>query len=412
MRFVIEDKTLVRCELEGDERNVEVEVPHFVERDVVVEGSYATVDYVERIGAGAFKEVAGRIARLVLPGHLRAVDEGAFAGLGVVGELVVYAYDDADADEMANDMDNPIACQRLTVLRSPYASGSRESFFDLCLVDDVCITEIEVDASVHVRYSPGHGLEDVGGFGLQNVRTLTYLLHEAYNVINPYLIMATEMRHNLWRLVFENCYTVYCGPSDEGRPSRCEFADGASLEDMLSLEEVVLPEGLERIGERLFSEDRNLRSVYVPLSVREIGPRAFWRCTNLEQLSIPEEALEGTSATAFVECPKLAMLEAVRPGADAGAREHATTNVTVSRWAAVTAVDRLVSAAEMRYPELREAFPAVDRRGDVTWDDLYKRYRYAAYNHVYEVADEGRAKQLAEIHEALFLLCGREGHRP
>ena len=403
MRFVIENKTLVRCELADDERDVEVEVPDFVDRAEVVEGSYVTVDHVERIGAGAFEGASGRIARLVLPYYLRAVDEGAFAGLGTVRELVVHSYDDVCSDEMCNDLDNPIACKHLTVLPNPRGSDARESFFDLCLVDDTCITELEVDASVHVRYSPGHQLAECGGFGLGNVETLTYLLYGYYNVIDPYLVSLTEMRHKLRRLVFENCATVWV--DEESRPSSCEFADGAGLEDLLSLEEVVLPDGLERISERLFSGDDGLRSVRVPLSVREIGPRAFWRCANLEQLSLPEAALEGTSPTAFVECPKLVMLEVVRPGEEPDTQEH-VTYVDVHTWAAVAAVDRLVRAFEAQYPELRKAFPAVDGMDDATWDDVYKRYRrYAAYNHVYdELADKERAKRLEELREVIYLL--------
>ena len=401
MRFVIENKTLVRCELADDERDVEVEVPDFDERTAVHEGSFVTVDHVERIGAGAFEGASGRIARLVLPTYLRGVDRGAFAGLGTVRELVVHSYDDACSNEMCNDLDNPIACKRLTVLPNPGGSDARESFFDLCLVDDSCITELVLSASVQVRYSPRFQFEDFWEHGLENVETLTYLLHGYYNVIDPYLIAATEMRHNLRRLVFENCSTVWV--DEESRPSRCVFADSACLEEMPSLEEVVLPEGLERIGECLFRDDPSLRSVYVPLSVREIGPRAFWRCASLQQLSLPEAALDGASPTAFAECPKLATLEVVLPGEEPGTREH-VTYVDVRTWAAVTAVDRLVGAAKAQYPELREAFPAADCMDDATWDDVYKRYRYAAYNHVYELADKERAKQLTEIHEVIFLL--------
>ena len=420
MRFVIENKTLVRCELADDERDVEVEVPDFVDRAEAVEGSYVTVDHVERIGAGAFEGASGRIARLVLPYYLRAVDRGAFAGLGTVAELVVHSYDDACSNEMCNDLDNPIACKRLTVLPNPRGSDTRESFFDLCLVDDTSITELEVDARVHVRYSPGRQLAECGGLGLGNVETLTYLLYGYYNVIDPYLVSLTEMHHKLRRLVFENCATVWV--DEESRPSRCVFADSACLEEMPSLEEVVLPEGLERIGECLFRDDPSLRSVYVPLSVREIGDRAFWRCTSLQELSLPEVALEGTSPTAFFECPKLAMLKVVRQWDEPETWEH-TASVPVGRWAAVTAVDRLVRAFEVQYPELRETFRRVEyphailADGSVWycdpdayddpgqyWDYLFLAYRDRASNYRFGVADEERAKRLEELREVIFLL--------
>lgn len=427
MRFVIENKTLMRCELAADERDVEVEVPDFVERADAGEGSFATVDYVERIGAGAFEGASGRIARLVLPGHLRAVDEGAFAGLGMVKELVVHSYDDACSNEMCNDLDNPIACQRLTVLPNHGSSNERDSYFDLCLIDDTYITELELDANVRVRYSPGRQLAECGGFGLENVETLTYLLREASNEIDPYLIMVTGMHHNLRRLVFENCCRIEDPTTWVSRPSRCGFVAGSSMDWMSSLEEVVLPEGLVRIGDRLFEDDRKLRTVRVPMSLREIGSHAFRNCSALEGLTIPELALPGVSPSAFTGCTKLPELETVRWSERLGMPEH-VARVPLRKWAAVTNIDRLVSLAEGQYPELRREFrpielpytvfsdgsvvyddPIMHGDPDQYWDYMFHAYLHGTYNawrteDTPQETDAERLRHLREIREVVIAL--------
>ena len=80
MRLVIEDKALVRCELADDEQEVEVLIP----------------DEVDVICNGAFDGVGDRISCLDMPRGLRQVGAEAFAGLGRVGELIAYSYDDED----------------------------------------------------------------------------------------------------------------------------------------------------------------------------------------------------------------------------------------------------------------------------------------------------------------------------
>lgn len=52
--------------------------------------------------------------------------------------------------------------------------------------------------------------------------------------------------------------------------------------------EVVVPDGITRIGETVFDECRNLVNVCLPESVTRIGRGAFYQCSRLEKIVLPE----------------------------------------------------------------------------------------------------------------------------
>ena len=50
--------------------------------------------------------------------------------------------------------------------------------------------------------------------------------------------------------------------------------------------EVVVPEGVTKIGNGAFSGCTNLTRVTLPVSVAEVGYRAFYGCSDLTQMSL------------------------------------------------------------------------------------------------------------------------------
>lgn len=50
--------------------------------------------------------------------------------------------------------------------------------------------------------------------------------------------------------------------------------------------EVIIPAGIEVIGENVFAENKNLVSVKLPYSLKEIGRYAFSNCYNLKSVEI------------------------------------------------------------------------------------------------------------------------------
>lgn len=68
--------------------------------------------------------------------------------------------------------------------------------------------------------------------------------------------------------------------------------------------QVVLPDGLTRVGSNAFAGCKNLTAITIPGSVREIGARAFLECTGLVILSLPR-GLERIEENAFELCTAL-----------------------------------------------------------------------------------------------------------
>lgn len=66
------------------------------------------------------------------------------------------------------------------------------------------------------------------------------------------------------------------------------------------LEKVVLPEGLERIGDHAFLYCRSLKAIDIPNTVTEIGSRAFSNCRSLESIVIPDSVT--LIETSFARC--------------------------------------------------------------------------------------------------------------
>ena len=71
-----------------------------------------------------------------------------------------------------------------------------------------------------------------------------------------------------------------------------------------TIEEVVLPEGLEKINGGAFGYCKNLKRVHFPESLKEIGYNAFYNCESLEEVSLPE-GLKKIGSYAFSGCKAL-----------------------------------------------------------------------------------------------------------
>ena len=64
------------------------------------------------------------------------------------------------------------------------------------------------------------------------------------------------------------------------------------------LENVILPEGVEEIGNSAFVNCKNLKSIKIPSTVKKIDDMAFYDCTSLASVNFPD-GLESIGASAF-----------------------------------------------------------------------------------------------------------------
>lgn len=69
-------------------------------------------------------------------------------------------------------------------------------------------------------------------------------------------------------------------------------------------EEVILPDGLEKIGISAFSNCKNLRTIDIPQTVQEIGLFAFQSCSKMTEVKIPDQVKELESMS-FAFCVSL-----------------------------------------------------------------------------------------------------------
>lgn len=78
----------------------------------------------------------------------------------------------------------------------------------------------------------------------------------------------------------------------------------SAFEGCSSLTEVVIPEGVTKIGSYAFQACSSLESVVIPEGVTEIGNLAFYYCSSLTEVVIPESVTE-IGGSAFQDCPSL-----------------------------------------------------------------------------------------------------------
>lgn len=77
-----------------------------------------------------------------------------------------------------------------------------------------------------------------------------------------------------------------------------------AFENCKNLTEVIIQEGVIKIGDSAFSGCTNLTSVEIPESVTSIGNSVFKNCSNLSEVTLPNSVIE-IGAYAFFECDSL-----------------------------------------------------------------------------------------------------------
>mgnify|MGYP002852929548 CR=1 FL=1 len=75
-----------------------------------------------------------------------------------------------------------------------------------------------------------------------------------------------------------------------------------------NIETVVVPEGVEVLGESCFNNFLKLKNIVLPSTLKEICTCAFRNCNELEELVIPEGVVKFTRCAIF-NCPKLKRVE-------------------------------------------------------------------------------------------------------
>ena len=86
------------------------------------------------------------------------------------------------------------------------------------------------------------------------------------------------------------------------------FEDSKRIIDVLDEKDVtnlIIPEGVEEIGEKAFLNHRWIETVTFPSTLKYIGKEAFGICTNLKKITFKGESLEEIMTEAFNYCRSL-----------------------------------------------------------------------------------------------------------
>ena len=82
--------------------------------------------------------------------------------------------------------------------------------------------------------------------------------------------------------------------------------DSHAFDGCKSLKKIILPEGLENIGDYAFSDCTALNNIYLGSSIVDIGSAAFNNCKGLNKVFLPKSLLKISPASydisPFVNC--------------------------------------------------------------------------------------------------------------
>ena len=148
-------------------------------------------------------------------------------------------------------------------------------------------------------------------------RTITHLGEEAFSccsTLREVFIPATL--ETMGSNPFTDCDALTTFHVAEDNPVFCAIDGALYLRDPLTLVawpagrgvDVVIPEGVEGIGDRAFYMQRELRSIQLPESLRNIGSAAFEECSALTALRIPDSFV-CIDDCAFRDCIALTALD-------------------------------------------------------------------------------------------------------
>ena len=103
---------------------------------------------------------------------------------------------------------------------------------------------------------------------------------------------------------FDNGFKKMRGLKTIKFPQQMKSISASAFVDCTALEELYIPEGIERIELDAFGRCYGLRRVYLPQTLRVIERGVFWECKGLEEITIPA-GVEEIGDYAFYHCDSL-----------------------------------------------------------------------------------------------------------
>lgn len=264
-------------------------IPSNIEGFPVYEVSNITSQSVKTIIVGSGIEIIGADAflgcplaeRVVLPGSVREIKEGAFANLVYLSDVTLGSVERIGGHAFSG-------CESLHSLALPDT---------LTAIGDYAFFQ----TGLETLYIPA-GVTSIGESFVQDCWSLQGIQLDNGNSV---LLMEDGLLYNQVTQTL-----LYAAPGLSGKVSVREGTlriNNWVFDDCNEITEIVLPDSLTEIGEYAFSYCTMLERIGLPDSLKVIGPGAFMRCSLLNNIVLPD-ALETLGDGAFMHCSSLESL--------------------------------------------------------------------------------------------------------
>ena len=237
---------------------------------------------ISKIGSYAFDGCSGLTGELVIPDSVTSIESYAFQGCsGLTGELVI-------PDSVTSIGSSAFqGCSGFTSLRLSKAL-TKLSWYNFA--DCTGLTKVEIPTSI------------------QSLKTSVFS-----NCTNLTRVDITDL-------------AAWCNIDMESSACPLYYAKNLYLNGKLISGELVIPEGVTKIGGYAFYGCKEITSVVLPESLTSIGPGAFYGCSGITNITIPSN-VRTISNTAFDNCTNLQFINIVNLSAWCELSEGTASNI-------------------------------------------------------------------------------------
>ncbi len=291
---------------------------------------------VDKIQAGAFKG-NGTLKKIVINSNVTEIGDGAFANMTALEELVLpFVGQSATAVNEKKTFGYLFGTEEYdggVAVTQNYNASSTATYYIPETLKKVTVNAdkgVKVESEGEEATYEGYKLPAYAFHSMNRLESVTltgnisevgdYAFYDCYGMKGFVLPESVE---KIGKYAFVGCNRVQ-GVASTAETAGFRFAANGSLEEIGDyafagsfLTEIVLPEGVTKIGEGAFASvttgltvdrESKLEKVTLPQSLKEISKYAFFKCVNLTEV-VYSDSLETVGIGAFEYCDKLQLVK-------------------------------------------------------------------------------------------------------
>lgn len=219
---------------------------------------------VVEVRTNAFKNCSVA-EEITVPNSVNFIQKGAFSGCSSLKSITLPF----------------VGCQRINADAIDNNQAQADYIFGYVFGDTEYTNSTLVTTSSIDYYLPS-GLTSVT---INNTGTMTII--PAYGFEYNKIITDVTIKGNIYGLAYEALEFCKSLKSFDCSDSQVEIIANSVFDDCISLETVILREGITSIGDSAFADCQSLKEITIPDSVTSMGQGIFRGCTSLERMTVP-----------------------------------------------------------------------------------------------------------------------------